>query len=384
LCDKIGILEAVDGLHIAAVRHSSSYFTECELSQLKDEADQIGYPVIVKSCRGGRGRGEMLVRKPERLQDAVRRAQAEAQAVYGDRSVYLERAVIGARQIGVQVAGDAFGNLIHFGEREGSVLFGNQKIVEESPANGLNEATRERLFETAVTLAQAVDYRNIGTIEFLIDMEGRFYFTEIKPRIQMDHALTEMRARVDLIRMQIEIAMGQPLAMLQSDVHLNGHAILCRLTCEDPQRAFLVRPGKIQSIRLPTGREVRVDTYVSSGCDVPDRYDAMVAKLGAWAAERPTAIRRISAALEEIQITGIQTNIPLIKEILCAPDFLSGGYNSQMPVWPGKNCETSDQHLRDLAALAAILHLQRNRGGQPTAPERIQSGWHRNSRRLPE
>jgi len=338
----------------------------------------------VKSCRGGRGRGERLVLSGQGLLEAVRRAQDEAQAVYGDRSVYLEKAILPANQVGVQIIGDRYGNLVHLGDREGSIMVGNQKLFEETPAPSVSAELREKLWKAALEIARLYNYQNAGTVEFLVDQEGNFFFTEIKARIQMEHPLTEMVTRIDLIREQIRIASGAALSFQQADVRLDGWAIQARVSAEDPWCNNLPTPGKLHRVRLPNGPDTRVDTYVYSDCEVPAAYDPLIAKVIVWGQDRPATIVRMKRALEELKLLGTPTNLPLLQRVLEAPDFIAARYDTGFQVDTLESQEGEEVHLRDLAVAISVLYAIRSQSFQQTIPERLNTGWHRDSRRLPE
>lgn len=356
---------------------------EPTLEDVARAAEQVGYPVVIKSCRGGRGRGERLVRSPERLPEAWARACAETLKIYGNQAMYLERAVLPAHQIGVQILADAQGQVIHLGEREGSLIYGNQKIFEETPAPSLSAEQRARLWQTAVDIARLFDYRNAGTVEFLVDEAGQFYFTEIKARIQVEHLVTEMVSRVDVVREQIALAAGAAVRP-QSAVQLCGHAMQCRLNAEDPWRRFMPTPGKLTRVRLPTGAHVRVDTYVYCGCDVPPNYDPTIIKLAAWGETRAEALARLQRAVDEALIVGTPTNLPLHQRLLRAETMHAGTYDTEFLAHPFAVPEPDPERLRQLAVVAALAYQQRALAFNPSTPERTQTGWHRASRRLPE
>lgn len=351
-----------------------------DLEAFRRAADQLGYPVVIKSCRGGRGRGERLVKQADQLDEAFRQAQAEAQSVFGDRRVYLEKALQPARSVVVQIIADPQGNVVHLGERGGLLQHGNQKIIEESPTSYLTDDQRAKLWQAALDLARLFNYQNVGTVEFLVDNNGQFYFTEIKARIQVDHPLTELVSRVDLVREQIRIAAGEPLTLQQADVLPRGWSMMCRINAEDPFNGFLPSPGDLSKVRLPGGPEVRVDTYVYSGCSVPGDYDPLVAKLTVWAEDRDQCIARMRRALKDFNLIGTPTNLPLLQRILLTGDFVPEEYSN---TYLEQSLESiPDARLRDLAAVAAVLYAQRNQTFRPSTPERLASGWHRESRRL--
>jgi len=381
---KIGALDKARAAGFPTVTYSRRSFSEDEFDALAADAAAIGYPLVVKSCRGGRGRGERLVNDPERLPEVVRRARAEARAIYGRNELYIEKAILPAHQVGVQIVADRHGDLVHLGDREGSIIHSNQKIVEEAPALCLSPERREALLETAVRLARLFNYQNVGTIEFLVDAAGDFYFTEIKARIQIDHTLAEMTTRIDLVREQIRLAAGERLGYGQADVDIRGCAIMCRLQAEDPSRRYLPSPGHLRRVRLPGGPEVRVDTYLYCDSEVPPFYDPLIAKVTVWATDRPAAIDRLRRALEDFAIVGAPTNLPLLMTILRVPDFVSGSYATdflrESPI--AKPATDIELLRRDLAVAAAILHARRHEAFVPEVPEQWATGWHRTSRHI--
>ncbi len=382
--DKIGMLERARAAGIPTVAHSPRSFAEDEYPALAEAAEAIGYPLVVKSCQGGRGRGERMVDDAAHLAENVRRAHVEATAVYGRSQLFLERAIAPAHQVGVQIVADQAGNLVHLGEREGSIVQNNQKLVEEAPALCLSPEQRAALLETAVRLARLVEYQNVGTVEFLVDDAGQFYFSEIKARIQLEHTLTEMMTRIDLIREQIRLEAGEPLGYEQSDVVLKGWAMMCRVRAEDPSRRYMPSPGHLRRVRLPGGPEVRVDTYLYCDSEVPSFYDPLIAKATVWAADRPACIDRLRRALEDLAIIGAPTNLPLLTAILRSPAFVAGQYDTDFLRQPPetKPATDIDQLRRDIAAAAAVLFARRHESFNPQQPERWATGWHRTSRQL--
>lgn len=380
-------LEAINRVRAAGfptVTCSPLTFGVADVKALREAAAQLEYPLVIKSCSGGRGPGERLARSPEQLLRAMQRAQAESRAVFGNQQVYLEKAILPAHQVAVQILADGQGNLVHLGEREGSLVIGNRKVVEETPSPSLTPAQQEQLWETAVAIARLFNYQNAGTVEFLIDESGQFFFTEIKARIQVEHPVTELVTRVDLVREQICVAAGEPLRFTQQDVLPRGWAMLCRINAEDPWNHFLPSPGQIQMVRLPGGPEVRVDTYVYCGCHVPEAYDPLIAKLAVWAPDRETCLLRMRRALEDFKLVGTPTNLPVLQRVFWEEAFLQGMYNTDLLAHPLPAEKKKNGHLRDLAAAVAVLHARRNVQGSVTRPERLLSGWHRSSRRLPE
>jgi acetyl-CoA carboxylase, biotin carboxylase subunit len=382
--DKIATLERVHAAGFHTAPHSPATFGVGDLDGLRAAADALGYPLVIKSCRGGRGRGTRVVRAPEHLVEAVRQAQAGAEAVFGDAQVYLERAILPSRYVEVQLLGDIHGNLIHLGERDSSIQRNNQKIVTEAPAPYLTQTQREQLWRDAIEIARLFGCRNACTVEFVIDDAGRRFFTEIKARIQIEHAITEILTRVDMVCEQIRIASGDPLSIGQADVLLTGSAMQCRINAEDPWNRFLPSPGRISGFRLPGGPFVRVDTYAYSGCEIPLHYDPIFAKLVTWGADRSICVSRMRRALEECVIAGIQTNIPLLHGVLNDPDFIRGVYTTEFSRRPLVVNDTPERELHDLAAAAAVAYLRRTAGAHTSLPERLHSGWHQDSRHLPE
>ncbi len=383
LRNKIETMARARAAGFPVVDYAPISFDESDLAALDITADLVGYPLVVKSCSGGRGSAEQLVKTPTHLEASVQRAQMEAQAVYGNRRVYLERAILPAHQIGVQILADKHGNMIHLGEREGSLQYSNRKVVEESPAPSLTPELRAKLHQAALGIARLFKYENAGTVEFLVDGNGRYYFTEIKARIQVDHVLTEMVTRTDLVREQLLIAAGEPLTQTQADVRLDGWAMMCRIHAEDPWRR-LPSPGRLRRVRMPNGPEVRVDTYVYSECDVPAKYDPLIAKLTVWGADRAQCLARARRAVEDFQLVGTPTNLPLLQHVLCSPDFANGRYDTDLLAHEFRCDPQRETYFRDLAVIAAMLYVRRNQMFRPIVPARALNGWHRDSRRLPE
>ncbi len=386
LRDKIHAQEVARAAGFPTREHSPTSYGSQEFAAIEVAANKIGYPLIVKSCSGGRGRGMRLTYKPGHLKEAVRQAQAISQAVYGRREIYLERAILPAYQVGVQIVADQNGNIIHLGDREGSVLSNGMKIVEEAPAHCLNPQQREDLLQTALELARLFHYEGVGTVEFIVDSDGHFYFSEIKARIQMEHSLTEMLTRLDLVREQILISAGDTLLYKQNDVRPRGWAMMARIRANDPWRQNMSSPGFLERVRLPGGPEVRVDTYVYSGCEVPPQYDPLLGNLTVWGKNRNLALRKLRRSLEDSVILGTATNLPLLQIIAARPEFIDGNYSTDLEV-DIRDIETTpypDEHLRDLAAAAAMLYLRRHQLFNPQTPGRFSGGWHSSSRQLPQ
>ena len=384
--DRVQAIARVGAAGLPTTQPSSRSFAPEDGAALLAEADQLGYPLVVKSCAGGRGRGTAIARTADDLLAVVRRSSAQAQAAYRDGRIYLEAAILPSRYIEVPILGDVYGNVIHMGDCDGSIQRNTRKVVTEAPAPGLSSSDREAIWQSAVSIARLFALRGACTIEFVVDSAGRHFFTEVKPRIQVEHLVTEMISRIDVVREQIRIAAGLPLERSQDQVHLDGHAIFCRINAEDPWHGYLPSPGRISSFQLPGGPNVRVDTYAYAGAEVPVRYDSLLAKLVVWGATREETIQRTQRALQEIRIGGIQTNLSLIRLIIAHEEFVSGSYTTEfsrvrlldaLPLPP-------PERLRDLAAIAALAFLQHTQTAHPAIPQAYTSGWHRESRRLPD
>jgi acetyl-CoA carboxylase biotin carboxylase subunit len=303
--------------------------TPGSLGELRSEEDamqaaqKIGFPVIIKATAGGGGRGMRVVNKAEDLGRAFQAAQAEAKSTFGNENVYLERYFLEPRHIEVQVMADHRGHVIHLGERDCSIQRRHQKLVEETPSPAIDEKLRREIGRVAVEAVKAVHYRNVGTVEFLLDKERNFFFMEVNTRIQVEHPITEMVTGIDLIKEQICLAAGHPLSIRQQDVVLNGHSMECRINAEDPEK-FTPSPGQITKYSAPGGFGVRVDSAMESGATVVPYYDSMIAKLITHGRDRQEAIARMRRALDEFVIEGIKTTIPLHRRIFNDPEFQKG------------------------------------------------------------
>jgi acetyl-CoA carboxylase biotin carboxylase subunit len=289
----------------------------------------IGYPAVLKPSAGGGGKGMRVVHEQAELEEALAGAKREAGSSFGDDTVYAERYMAKPRHIEIQVLGDNFGNLLHLFERECSIQRRHQKVIEEAPSPFLKPETRRAMGAAAVQAARSVGYAGAGTVEFLVDEDHSFYFLEMNTRLQVEHAVTELVTGVDLVKMQISVAAGEPLPFSQEDLHVDGAAIECRIYAEDPDNDFLPSPGRIAALRTPGGPGVRDDIGVYQGYEVPLYYDPLVSKLAAWGASREEAIGRMRRALSEYVVEGIKTNIPFHQRILRDPDFLAGDYDTR-------------------------------------------------------
>jgi acetyl-CoA carboxylase biotin carboxylase subunit len=287
-------------------------------------ADRMGYPVMIKATAGGGGRGMRLVPGPEQLESLFKAAQGEAEAAFGNPGLYMEKFIDRPRHVEVQVLADRHGNVVHLGERDCSIQRRHQKLLEEAPSPGLNEDLRRRMGDAAVAAARNIGYEGAGTVEFLVDRSGAFYFMEMNTRIQVEHPVTEMVTGIDLIAEQLRIAGGEPISVRQEEIRLCGHAIECRINAEDPRHNFRPAPGRITGWLPPGGPGVRVDSHVYTGYEIPPFYDSLIGKLIVWGVDRDHALRRLRRALSECAITGIPTTIDFHLALLDRPEFQRG------------------------------------------------------------
>ena len=287
-------------------------------------AHQIGYPVMIKATAGGGGRGMRLVREDSEMSKSFMAAQGEAEAAFGNPGVYMEKFIERPRHIEFQILADSHGNVVHLGERDCSIQRRHQKLLEEAPSPVLTPELRQQMGSAAVRAAQSINYVGAGTVEFLLDASGKFYFMEMNTRIQVEHPVTEMVTGVDLIAEQIRIAQGDALLFSQADVEFRGHAIECRINAEDPDHNFRPNPGRINGYLAPGGLGVRMDSHVYTDYEIPPYYDSLIGKLIVWGPDRPTAIKRMKRALRECAITGLPTTINFHQRVLENPDFIKG------------------------------------------------------------
>ena len=292
-------------------------------------ASTIGFPLLIKATAGGGGKGMREVKSLEEMPTLLASARREAESSFGDGNVYLEKLIEGARHIEFQIMADSFGNVIHLGERECSIQRRHQKLLEESPSSFLDDDLREKMGTIAVKSAQAVDYVNAGTIEFLVDKERNFYFLEMNTRLQVEHPITEMVTGVDIVAEQLRIARGRQLSYTQDQIKFNGHAIECRINAEDPFNGFMPSTGQITHSILPTGPGVRIDTGVYPGFEITPFYDPMIAKLIVWGETRGQAILRMRRALEEYRIVGVRTTIPFHQTLMDSHRFMGGQFDTR-------------------------------------------------------
>jgi len=303
------------------------------VSDIRDalqQAEEAGYPVLLKPSAGGGGRGMRLVRSPRELETNLPLSRSEAQAAFGDDSIYFEKWIEESRHVEVQVMIDQHGNGIHLGERDCSVQRRHQKIIEEAPSPAMTDANRERLRDLAIRSVLAAGYESVGTLEFLLDQEGNFYFIEINCRIQVEHPVTELLTGIDLITQQIRLASGERLEISQEQVQLRGHAIEFRINAEDPADNFAPQTGVVEELNLPTGPGVRVDTHLYEGYEVPPFYDSLLAKLIVWGEDRAQAVARSRRALAEFRVEGVKTNLPFHRGIIENAAFLDAEVSTNL------------------------------------------------------
>ncbi|PYS56228.1 MAG: acetyl-CoA carboxylase biotin carboxylase subunit [Acidobacteria bacterium] len=344
----------------------------------------IGYPIMLKASAGGGGKGLRLVRSEDELESALRNTRSEALRAFGDAAIYIEKFVDRPRHVEIQVLADRQGNAVYVGERECTIQRRHQKVIEECPSPIMDADLRRRMGEAALKVARAASYYNAGTVEFLVDPHRRFYFLEMNTRLQVEHPITEMVTGLDLVKRQIRIAAGESLGLAQDGIVMRGAAIECRVYAEDPSNNFFPSPGRITSLRTPSGPGIRDDGGVYPGWTVPMDYDPLISKLVAWGATRDEAIVRMKRALGEYHIEGIKTNIPFFLEMLDHPDFQRGDFDTGfIDRWlqtrtPPLLLSTVDQ---DLALLAASLFHSERSGSRSEAGKGQESRWKVDGRR---
>ncbi|MCK9573095.1 MAG: acetyl-CoA carboxylase biotin carboxylase subunit [Candidatus Omnitrophica bacterium] len=291
-------------------------------------AKKMGYPIILKAKAGGGGKGMRVCHSDVRLVGALLTAQSEAKAAFGDSEIYMEKFIENPRHIEVQIAADNFGNAIYLGERDCSIQRRHQKIIEETPSPAVDQRLRRKLGELCIKGIKLMSYRSVGTIEFLLDEKGHFYFMEMNTRIQVEHPITEEITGIDLVKLQIAIAAGQKLNIKQDEIHMKGAAIECRINAEDPENGFMPCPGNINFCYIPGGKDVRIDTHIYSGYKIPQYYDSLIAKAITKGQTRQEALKKMERVLDEFLIEPIKTTTAFCKEVITDPDFQRGKYNT--------------------------------------------------------
>jgi acetyl-CoA carboxylase biotin carboxylase subunit len=377
LADRVGVPM------VAGTKHAIE-----NLEEAARIATGLGYPALLKAVAGGGGKGMRVVAAEAEMAAAWRDASSEALNAFGDARLYLEKYVDRPRHIEIQLFGDAHNHIVYLGERECSVQRRHQKVIEESPSPIMAPDLRRAMGEAAVCLAKEVGYTNAGTVEFLVDAQRNFYFLEVNTRLQVEHPVTELVTGLDLVKLQIRVAAGEPLPFTQEDVKLSGHAVECRLYAEDPCNHFFPSPGTILSWRAPSGPGIRFDDGVYEGFRVPTDYDPMLGKLIAWGQDRAEAIARLDRALEDHSVTGIKTNAGLLLSILRDPEFLRGDIftrwlDERLPqLLAGKLTQENDVVAEDAAILAALLHSigVTNSAASKGAALETESRWKREAR----
>lgn len=343
------------------------------VDEAKALAEQIGYPVLIKAVFGGGGKGLRIAENANEIHQAIELAKLEAEASFGNAEIYVEKFMEKPRHIEFQVLADKHGNVIHLGERECSIQRRHQKLIEETPSPMMTEEKRTVIGEKTVKAAKFVNYVNAGTIEYLFDKDGIFYFLEMNTRLQVEHLVTEMVTGVDIVKEQIRIASGEPLSYRQSDITFNGHALNCRINAEDPNKLFIPSPGRISHFHLPGGPGIRVDTALYMGCEIPLFYDSLIAKICAWGHNREEAILRMKNALQELSIEGVETTGSFLRMILMDENYqharihtcfvaeLMSGFRFQSGITQ-----------EDVAVLSAVLasYLLNRQGGAAVIPSK--------------
>jgi acetyl-CoA carboxylase biotin carboxylase subunit len=345
-----------------------------EIEEARKLARNLGYPVLLKASAGGGGKGMRRVDRESELEAAIREASSEAERAFRNSEVYIEKLIDKPRHIEIQIAGDLHGNLVHLGERECSLQRRHQKIIEECPSPLItrNPAMRAAMGEAALRIARAAGYSSLGTVEFLADNQGNFYFLEVNTRLQVEHPVTELVTGYDLVRLQIQIADGQKLPFKQEDVQWRGSALECRICAEDAENNFFPSPGKIVQLREPSGPGVRLDSGVYSGWTVPLDYDPLLAKLVVWDEDRDSTIGRMLRALQEYSITGVETNVAFLREILDDPEFRAGRLHTGFVAdfFARRKPKSMPPEEMELAAALAAAAVH-SKNGQPETRNQI-------------
>ncbi|HEV2913143.1 MAG TPA: acetyl-CoA carboxylase biotin carboxylase subunit [Pyrinomonadaceae bacterium] len=368
------------------------------LEEARETAARLGYPVMFKASAGGGGKGMRLVMSEAALRSAFETAQSEAVAAFGDSEIYLEKAIERPRHIEIQVFADAHGNVVHLGERECSIQRRHQKVIEECPSPINDAELRASMGEAAVRVTRSVSYLGAGTVEFLVaDATRDFYFLEMNTRLQVEHPVTELVTGIDLVREQIMVASNEPLSFTQADIRWSGHAIECRVYAEDPEQNFLPAPGRITSLRVPSGPGIRDDGGITANMEVSIHYDPMISKLAAWGRTRREAIDRLRRALDEYTVGGIKTTLPFFREVVRDAEFMEGRLDTgfierffarrdlqQRESAPDREASEAERRRRDMALIAAALRYAQERKEEGAANhrprEQERSQWRLNGR----
>jgi acetyl-CoA carboxylase biotin carboxylase subunit len=380
--DKAAARRAMSAAGVPVIEGTDEELSDADLMAA---ARRIGLPLKIKAAAGGGGKGMRTVESPQDLNNAVLAARREAEAAFGDGTLYLERVVEDARHIEFQILADHHDEIIHLGEREGSIQRRHQKVIEEAPCLAVTPQLRQSMGEMAVRVAKIAGYTNAGTVEFLLDREGCFYFLEMNCRLQVEHPVTEMVTGVDIVKEQLRIASGRKLRYRQEDVQWRGWSLECRILTEDPYNGFMPSTGRITWLHEPTGPGVRVESGIYEGFVISPYYDSLIAKLVVWGETRGEALLRMRRALEEYRVMGVSTNIPFHQQILNDTRFIGGQIDTTFLESRFSMAEDDDPNDLEVAAIAAVLlaHRQRQRTLTMTGPQggRPQSNWKRLGRR---
>ncbi len=325
--DKATAKSTMIKVGVPTVPGSQGLLASCE--EAASLASEMGYPVMIKATAGGGGRGMRLVNSAETIEELFKAAQGESEAAFGNGGLYMEKFIDKPRHVEVQILADSFGNVVHLGERDCSIQRRHQKLLEESPSPALDKELRLRMGQAAVSAAKSINYEGAGTVEFLLDRSGNFYFMEMNTRIQVEHPVTEMVTGIDLVAEQLRIAGGESISFTQDQVQLNGHSIECRINAEDSSHNFRPSPGRITGWLPPGGPGVRVDSHVYTGYDIPPFYDSLIGKVIVWGNDRETALKRMKRALNECAVTGIPTTIDFHLKLLDRGEFIRGDVHTK-------------------------------------------------------
>ncbi len=362
---KLAAKAAVSTYNIPLVPGTETAITN--VAAAKERAAEIGYPILIKASAGGGGKGMRIVDRPEEFDEQMQRAVSEAKSSFGDGAVFIEKYITSPRHIEIQVLGDQHGNIVHLFERECSVQRRHQKVIEEAPSSVLTPEIREAMGRDAVKVALACNYYGAGTVEFIVDEELNYYFLEMNTRLQVEHPVTEQITGTDLVKEQIYIAEGKELSFRQSDLGINGHAIEVRVYAEDPANNFLPDIGTLTTYKRPQGPGIRVDDGFEQGMDIPIYYDPMIAKLVAYGADREEARLRMIRAIDEYEVTGIETTLPFCRFVMEHPDFVSGNFTTKFVeknFKPEYLQKTPDSETTEIAAVFAAYLFEQAKNEQ--------------------
>lgn len=367
---KLAAKEAVKAYGIPMVPGTDTAITDLQAAQ--ERAREIGFPILIKASAGGGGKGMRVVEKEEDFIAQMERAVSEATAAFGDGSVFIEKYVASPRHIEIQVLADRHGNTVHLFERECSIQRRHQKVIEEAPSSVLDEVTRAQMGEAAVKVAQSCQYEGVGTVEFLLDENKRFYFLEMNTRLQVEHPVTEMITGMDLVEQQVRVARGERLAFRQEDLRMHGHAVEVRVYAEDPFHDFLPSIGTLSKYQRPEGEHIRLDDAYREGMSIPIYYDPMIAKLVTWGRDRAEAIERMKEAISSYAISGIATTLPFGKFVMEHPAFVSGEFDTH---FVKKHFDAPEAYRRELAYEAAVVTVAGWLKDKLQFPENPPSAW---------